>query len=233
MRDEDISLSGGSALGAAARLSAGGAGAGHQDRRRRPDHRPERRLRRAAEERRRAGGRGHQRRRRRARPEAQARESATTPAIPSRASRSPTSSRHDGIRSSSATSTRRRRSRPPKSMPRTASCRSPRPRPTRRSPSAACGTCSAPAAATTSRAPSPATISPSFKGKKIAIVHDKSTYGKGLADETKKALNKAGIKEVIYEGVNTGEKDFTALVSKMKAPASTVVYCRRLHTEAA
>src|SRR5665213_3050414 len=29
-----------------------------------------------------------------------------------------------------------------------------------------------------------------FKGKKIAVVHDKTTYGKGLADETKKALNK-------------------------------------------
>jgi branched-chain amino acid transport system substrate-binding protein len=55
-----------------------------------------------------------------------------------------------------------------------------------------------------------------FKGKKIAIVHDKTTYGKGLADETKKALTKGGMKEVLYEGVNTGEKDYSALVSKIK-----------------
>ena len=54
----------------------------------------------------------------------------------------------------------------------------------------ACGTCSASAAATTSRARSPATTSlKNFKGKKIAVVHDKTTYGKGLADETKKAIN--------------------------------------------
>src|SRR5687768_15862330 len=38
-------------------------------------------------------------------------------------------------------------------------------------------------------------IARNFKGKNIAVVHDKTTYGKGLADETKKALNKAGIKE--------------------------------------
>src|SRR5512141_993701 len=37
-----------------------------------------------------------------------------------------------------------------------------------------------------------------FKGKKIAIVHDKTTYGKGLADETKKGLAKGGMKEVLY-----------------------------------
>ncbi len=30
-------------------------------------------------------------------------------------------------------------------------------------------------------------------------------------------MNKAGVKEVLYEGVNTGEKDFSALVSKIKA----------------
>lgn len=70
-----------------------------------------------------------------------------------------------------------------------------------------------------------------FQGKKIAIVHDKTTYGKGLADETQKALNAAGIKEVIYEGVNTGEKDFSALISKLKAAGVDVVYWGGLHTE--
>jgi branched-chain amino acid transport system substrate-binding protein len=70
-----------------------------------------------------------------------------------------------------------------------------------------------------------------FKGKKIAIVHDKTTYGKGLADETKKAINKGGLKEVLYEGINLGEKDFSALVSKIKASGADLVYWGGLHTE--
>jgi branched-chain amino acid transport system substrate-binding protein len=70
-----------------------------------------------------------------------------------------------------------------------------------------------------------------MKGKKIAIVHDKTTYGQGLADETKKAMNKAGIKEVLYEGINLGEKDFSALVSKIKAAGADLVYWGGLHTE--
>ncbi|MFV0297022.1 MAG: branched-chain amino acid ABC transporter substrate-binding protein [Hyphomicrobiaceae bacterium] len=74
-------------------------------------------------------------------------------------------------------------------------------------------------------------IATKFKGKKIAIVHDKTTYGKGLADETKKAMNKKGVKEVLYEGVNTGEKDFSALVSKIKAANADLVYWGGLHTE--
>jgi branched-chain amino acid transport system substrate-binding protein len=70
-----------------------------------------------------------------------------------------------------------------------------------------------------------------FKGKKVAIVHDKTTYGQGLADETKKAMTKGGLKEVLYEGVNLGEKDFSALVSKIKAANADLVYWGGLHTE--
>src|SRR4029078_8457029 len=74
-------------------------------------------------------------------------------------------------------------------------------------------------------------IAKNMKGKKIAIVHDKTTYGQGLADETKKGLNKAGMKEVLYEGVNLGEKDFSALVSKIKSSGAELVYWGGLHTE--
>jgi branched-chain amino acid transport system substrate-binding protein len=70
-----------------------------------------------------------------------------------------------------------------------------------------------------------------FKGKKIAIVHDKTTYGKGLADETKKTINKGGMKEVLYEGVNTGEKDYSALVSKIKQSGADLIYFGGLYTE--
>jgi branched-chain amino acid transport system substrate-binding protein len=74
-------------------------------------------------------------------------------------------------------------------------------------------------------------ISKNFKGKKVAVVHDKTTYGQGLADETRKAMNAKGVKEVLYEGVNLGEKDFSALVSKIKAAGADLVYWGGLHTE--
>jgi branched-chain amino acid transport system substrate-binding protein len=70
-----------------------------------------------------------------------------------------------------------------------------------------------------------------FKGKKIAVVHDKTTYGKGLADETRKAMGKGGMKEVLYEGVNTGEKDYSALVSKIKQSGADLIYWGGLYTE--
>jgi len=71
-----------------------------------------------------------------------------------------------------------------------------------------------------------------FKDKKIAVVHDKTTYGQGLADETKKALNAAGVTEAMYEGINVGDKDFSALIAKMKEAGISVVYYGGLHTEA-
>jgi len=71
-----------------------------------------------------------------------------------------------------------------------------------------------------------------FKGKKVAILHDKSAYGKGLADETKKYMNQAGLKEVMYEAYTAGEKDYSALVSKLKAANVDVVYVGGYHTEA-
>ncbi|MBM3555695.1 MAG: branched-chain amino acid ABC transporter substrate-binding protein [Alphaproteobacteria bacterium] len=71
-----------------------------------------------------------------------------------------------------------------------------------------------------------------FKGKKVAILHDKSAYGKGLADEMKKQFNKRGATEAMYEAYNQGDKDFAALVSKMKAAGIDVIYVGGYHTEA-
>ncbi|MDE1157905.1 MAG: branched-chain amino acid ABC transporter substrate-binding protein [Neorhizobium sp.] len=71
-----------------------------------------------------------------------------------------------------------------------------------------------------------------FKGAKIAIIDDKTPYGQGLADETKKALNAKGTKEVMREAVNVGDKDFSALIAKMKQAGVSIIYWGGLHTEA-
>jgi branched-chain amino acid transport system substrate-binding protein len=69
------------------------------------------------------------------------------------------------------------------------------------------------------------------KTVKVAILHDKTAYGKGLADETQKKLNALGIKEVMYEAYTAGEKDYSALVSKMKAANVDVIYVGGYYTE--
>jgi branched-chain amino acid transport system substrate-binding protein len=75
-------------------------------------------------------------------------------------------------------------------------------------------------------------IAKNFKGKNIAILNDKTTYGKGLADETKKALNKAGVTEKLYESYTKGDKDFNAIVSRLKAENIDLVYVGGYHQEA-
>src|SRR3989440_6026316 len=69
-----------------------------------------------------------------------------------------------------------------------------------------------------------------FAGKRIAMVHDKTTYGQGLAEETRKTMNAKGIQEGLYEGVSANEKDFSALVSKIKAAGADLVYWGGVHT---
>ena len=70
-----------------------------------------------------------------------------------------------------------------------------------------------------------------YKDKKIAFVHDKSTYGKNLADQVKASLNAAGVQEILYEGLNPGEKDYSAIVGKLKAVGAEVLYYGGYPTE--
>ena len=56
-----------------------------------------------------------------------------------------------------------------------------------------------------------------LKLKRIAILHDKTTYGQGLADEFRKALKAKGIDAVYYGGVSHEELDFRAVIGGIKA----------------
>ncbi|MEO5373935.1 MAG: branched-chain amino acid ABC transporter substrate-binding protein [Alphaproteobacteria bacterium] len=75
-------------------------------------------------------------------------------------------------------------------------------------------------------------IADKHKGAKVAIVHDKQAYSKGLADETKKTLNAKGVTEVMYETITPGEKDYSALVTKLKAAGADVLFFGGYKTEA-
>ena len=71
-----------------------------------------------------------------------------------------------------------------------------------------------------------------LKGKKVAVINDKDTYGKGLADATSAQLTKRGVKPILEEGLTRGEKDFSALVTKIRSLGADVVYFGGLHPEA-
>ena len=75
-------------------------------------------------------------------------------------------------------------------------------------------------------------IAKHFKDKKIAILNDKSAYGKGLATVVKQTLNGLGVQEALFDGINPGEKDYSAIVSKLKAAGAEFVYFGGYHTEA-
>lgn len=70
-----------------------------------------------------------------------------------------------------------------------------------------------------------------FPGKRIAVVDDKSTYGKGLADQFAKALNADGTEAVLHESISAGDKDFSPLISKLKQARADVLYFGGYKTE--
>lgn len=71
-----------------------------------------------------------------------------------------------------------------------------------------------------------------FAGKRIAIVHDKTPFGEGLAQIVKKGINEKGLTEVFYEGINIGEKDYSSLVTKLKGAGADIIYYGGVYTEA-
>ncbi len=69
--------------------------------------------------------------------------------------------------------------------------------------------------------------------KKVAIVHDNTTYAKGLADEAKGILDaNKDIEIVFFEAIVPGERDYTAILTKMKGFEPDVVFFTGYYPEA-
>ena len=73
-------------------------------------------------------------------------------------------------------------------------------------------------------------IAERYKDKTIAVLHDKQQYGEGIATEVK-TVEDAGIKVAVFEGLNAGDKDFNALISKLKKAGVQFVYFGGYHPE--
>ncbi len=70
-----------------------------------------------------------------------------------------------------------------------------------------------------------------FHDKKVALVNDKSAWGRGIVDEEKKELNKAGFHETLFESFNQGDRDFSSLITKFKQAGIQVAFIAGYSTE--
>ncbi len=72
-----------------------------------------------------------------------------------------------------------------------------------------------------------------WSDKNIAILHDSTTYGMGLADETRKQLNKRGVTEANYQAYTPGKNDYSAEIAELQAADVAVLYVGGYHIEVA
>lgn len=76
-------------------------------------------------------------------------------------------------------------------------------------------------------------IKDGLKVASVFIIHDKTPYGQGLADEVKKAASSMGLKVDGFEGINAGDKDFSAVLTKVKGAGSPAIFYGGVYPEAA
>jgi len=76
-----------------------------------------------------------------------------------------------------------------------------------------------------------------FNAKRIAIMHDNTAFGKGLAEDTKRALQAsvdAGSAEIVYyDAITPGEKDFRVVLTNLREAKPEVWYFTGYYAEAA
>lgn len=70
----------------------------------------------------------------------------------------------------------------------------------------------------------------SMKAKSVAILHDKTTYGQGLADEFRKAVE-GSVKVTYHGGITQGDKDFSAVLTNVKTGNPELIYFGGIYPE--
>ncbi|MDR2405356.1 MAG: branched-chain amino acid ABC transporter substrate-binding protein [Deltaproteobacteria bacterium] len=69
--------------------------------------------------------------------------------------------------------------------------------------------------------------------KKVAIVHDNTSYAKGLADEANALFKTSGIETVFFEAITPGDRDFTATLTTIKTQNPDLIVFTGYYPEAA
>ncbi len=70
-----------------------------------------------------------------------------------------------------------------------------------------------------------------IKPRKIALLHDKQSYGRGIANTARKLLSRAGAEVALYEGITPGGKDYSDVIARIKNAGIDFVYFGGYHNE--
>lgn len=69
------------------------------------------------------------------------------------------------------------------------------------------------------------------KPNKVAVLHDKQSYGQGIASSVRDELQKAKVNVALFEGINAGDSDYSAIITKLKSAGVDFVYYGGYHPE--
>ncbi|MFH1096012.1 MAG: branched-chain amino acid ABC transporter substrate-binding protein [Candidatus Desantisbacteria bacterium] len=67
--------------------------------------------------------------------------------------------------------------------------------------------------------------------KQVAIIHDKTQYGQGLAEQFQKQFESNSGKVLCFEGISVGDKDFKAILTKIKGLNPGLIYFGGMYSE--
>ncbi|HJD44674.1 MAG TPA: branched-chain amino acid ABC transporter substrate-binding protein [Candidatus Paenalcaligenes intestinipullorum] len=74
-------------------------------------------------------------------------------------------------------------------------------------------------------------IANTIKPSKVAILHDKQSYGFGIASAVQKNLQDAGVEVALFEGINAGDSDYSAVITKLISAGVDFIYYGGYHPE--
>lgn len=74
-------------------------------------------------------------------------------------------------------------------------------------------------------------IANTLKPKSVVVLHDKQTYGAGVATQVRDSLLKEGVNVSLFESINVGDSDYSAIITKLKTQAPDLIYFGGYHPE--
>jgi branched-chain amino acid transport system substrate-binding protein len=69
--------------------------------------------------------------------------------------------------------------------------------------------------------------------KSVAVLHDNSSYAKGLAEEARAILDREGVRIAFFDAITPKERDYNATLTRMKSSAPDMIFFSGYYNDAA